>query len=79
MKRAKRGIPFFAVVLFAAEGAIIVSAALTSWWVLLTLIPLTMMLGCAVMMAGHGRMQCAPGTRRACCAVSAPSREGGSD
>jgi hypothetical protein len=46
----RRGNPFIPVVFVAAAVAILVAAALTSWWVLLALIPLAMMVGCMAMM-----------------------------
>lgn len=62
----KRGIPFVAVMLVAA--AIVTVAALTSWWVLLALAPLAMMIGCMGMMAsGAGRMAGDPRTERSRC------------
>ena len=71
----RRGFPFFPLVLLAAAVAIVVTAALTTWWVLLALIPLTMMLGCAAMMTAHGQMSCAPSARRGCCAGGTASGE----
>ncbi len=74
MIRFRRGIPFIPVVLIAAALAIMLASALTSWWVLLALIPLTMMLGCVTMMATHRRMPGgASAARCGCCAVSSLS------
>ena len=39
MVRFGRGIPFFSMVVVVAETATVFVAALTSWWVLLALIP----------------------------------------
>jgi hypothetical protein len=75
MNAQRRGFPFFPAVLLVAAVAIVVAAALTTWWVLLALVPLTMMLGCAAMMASHGPMSCAPSARRGCCAGGAVSGE----
>ena len=75
MNTQKRGFQFFPVVLLAAAVAIVVAAGLTTWWVLLALIPLTMMLGCAAMMTAHARMSCVPGARRGCCAGGTASGE----
>ncbi len=66
MNTPRRGFPFFPLVMLAAAVAIVVAAVLTTWWVLLALIPLTMMLGCAAMMTA-GRMPCAPSAHRGCC------------
>lgn len=74
MIRFRRGIPFVSVVLVAAAVAVMLAAALTSWWVLFALIPLAMMVGCVAMMATHRRMPGGPSAARCgCCAVSALS------
>ncbi len=78
MNTRRRGFPFFPVVLLAAAVAIGVAAALTTWWVLLALIPLTMMVGCAAMMTA-GRMPCAPRASRGCCAAGSTSGEASPD
>jgi hypothetical protein len=58
--------PFVAVLLVAA--AIVTVAALTSWWVLLALAPLAMMIGCMGMMASMaGRMAAPRSGRSRCC------------
>ena len=75
MNTQRRGFPFFPVVMLAGAVAIVVAAVLTTWWVLLALIPLTMMLGCAAMMTARGRMSCVPGARRGCCAGGTASEE----
>ena len=49
----RRGIPFVGVMLVAA--VIVTVAALTSWWVLLALVPLAMMVGCMANMAPMAR------------------------
>jgi hypothetical protein len=74
MNTQRRGLPFFPVVLLAAL-AIVVVAGLTTWWVLLALIPLTMMVGCAAMMTARARRSCVPGARRGCCAGGTASGE----
>lgn len=62
----RRGIPFVAVMLVAA--AIVTGAALTSWWVLLAVVPLAMMVGCMGMMASvGGRMAGDPRPERSRC------------
>lgn len=71
MNTQRRGFPFFPVVMLAAVVAIVVAAVLTTWWVMLALIPLTMMLGCAAMMT-TGRMPCGPSARRGCCKAGSP-------
>jgi hypothetical protein len=64
---SKRGIPLVAA-LVAAAVAIVLVAALTSWWVLLFLFPLAMMVGCAAMMATRLRMPgCASAAWGGCC------------
>ncbi len=74
MNRQRRGFPLFPVALLVAAVAITVAAALTTWWLLLALIPLAMMLGCAAMMTA-GRMPCAPRANRGCCVASSTSGE----
>lgn len=75
MNRQRRGFPFFPVVLLAAAVAIVAAAALTTWWVLLALVPLTMMLGCAAMMTAHRSLPCAPSAGRGCCVAGGTSGE----
>jgi peptidoglycan/LPS O-acetylase OafA/YrhL len=74
MIRFRRGIPFVSMVLVAAAVAIVLAAALTSWWVLLALMPLAMMVGCVAMMAAHRRTPRGPSAARCgCCVVGALS------
>ncbi len=63
----RRGIPFVGVMLVAA--VVVTVAALTSWWVLLALVPLAMMVGCmAIMALMAGRMAGDPKVERwRCC------------
>ena len=73
MIRFRRGIPLFSVALVVVAVAIIAAAALTSWWVLLALIPLAMAVGCTAMMAARGRTPGAQSeVRCGCCAGSGP-------
>lgn len=78
MRNPGRGSSLFPVVLLAGVVAVVVAAALTTWWMLLALVPLTMMLGCAAMMT-TGRMPCAPGAVRGCCAGGGTSGEAAPD
>lgn len=69
MNTQRRGFRVFPVALLVAAVAMTVVAALTTWWLLLALIPLAMMVGCAAMMTA-GRMPCAPRANRGCCPSS---------
>ena len=65
----REGVPPLRLVLAIAAVVIVVIAALTTWGVLLALIPLAMVIGCMTMMATTvRRMDGAPrAVRRACC------------
>ena len=72
MIKLRRGILLFSIMLVAAVVAIIATAALASWWVLLALIPLAMVAGCVAMVAAGHRIPGGPGAARCgCAAVSA--------
>lgn len=67
MIKLRRGILLFSVVLVAAAVAIIATAAWASWWVLLALIPVAMVVGCMAMVAAGHRIPCGPGAARCGC------------
>jgi hypothetical protein len=73
MRCFSRRSPSVLVVLVAAAIGVVVAAALTSWWVLLALVPLSMMAVCVPVMAARSRSACEPGAPRfGCCGAAAP-------
>ncbi len=64
MIRFRRGVLLFSLVVAVAIMAV---AALTSWWVLLALIPLAMAVGCMAMMAARWRIPGGPSAARCGC------------
>ena len=60
--------------LLAMVAALVLVAALTTWWVLVALIPLAMMVSCMTTMVAMARTRSGPGMagRRGCCPSERP-------